>query len=124
MRIETHYFADDDTEFDTEAECREYEELFRAQIESVVFFDENLTVLESLEDVESYAAFMYIKDGEKANALFPRLEEYISFCKPDWEVHTGDAIAWDENGDLIDLQNQLMELTQQLELLVKRGEEA
>lgn len=124
MRVEVTYFADDDTEFDTEAECREYEDLFRAQLDAVVFFDQSYRQLDSFDEIESYAGYMYIKDGDKANALFPRLEQYISFCKPDWEVSTGDILHWDDDGDLVDLRNQLMELTQEIEMIEREAKKS
>lgn len=98
MYIETHYFSDDGTEFDTEEECREYEAIFKEQMDAVVFMTSSLRPCEDMEEVESYVEFVYIKDGDKANALFDRLGDYISFDKPLTHVHTGDILELGEDG--------------------------
>ena len=98
MRKEVHYFADDGTEFDTEEECLEYERTFKDQITAVRFFDDDYDELSDLEHIEGYGVYMYIVDRDKAELLFNRLVEYISFDKPDFDVSNGDVLQWTDAG--------------------------
>ena len=98
MRVETHYFADDDTEFDTEEECLAYERTFKEQLDAVLFFTDDFEEVTSVEDIDGYGVYMLIKDRDKAECLFDRLGEYISFDKPDFGVSTGDVLQWTDAG--------------------------
>ena len=109
MRKEVHYFADDDTEFDTEEECLEYERTFKDQIAAVRFFDDDYDELSDLERIESYGVYMYIVDRDKAELLFNRLGEYISFDQPDFGVSNGDVLMWQDDG-WVSIRNRIEEL--------------
>ena len=95
MRIEVKYFADDETEFETEEECRAYEEATALNMGSVVWFDEDLNRMDSpgILDIESSAYGMYIIDEEKAVGLCNWLYEQISFQPPHIEMPKG-AFLW------------------------------
>ena len=109
VRKEVHYFADDDTEFDTEEECLEYERTFKDQIAAVRFFDDDYNELSDLEHIESYGVYMYIVDRGKAELLFNRLGEYISFDSPDFVVSNRDVLMWQDDG-WVSIRNRIEEL--------------
>lgn len=109
VRKEVHYFADDDTEFDTEEECLEYERTFKDQLKAVRFFDDEFDEVTDFERIESYGVYMYIVDRDKAELLFERLGEYISFDAPDFGVADGDVIMWQDDG-WVSIRNRIEEL--------------
>ena len=109
VRKEVHYFADDGTEFDTEEECLEYERTFKDQITAVRFFDDDYDELSDLEHIEGYGVYMYIVDRDKAELLFNRLGEYISFDQPDFGVSNGDVLMWQDDG-WVSIRNRIEEL--------------
>ena len=112
MRTEIHYFADDETEFDTEEECRAYEEAFRDLLSSVQFFDENFITLRTVEDIEAGAVFMYIKDSLKASDLFDRLCGWISFEAPyGVPYYTGDILWMKDTGEWINVGMEIYRMT-------------
>lgn len=123
MRKEIHYFADDDTEFDTEEECIAYERTFKEQLDAVLFFDDDLNELTETSDIESYGVFMYIKDRDKAECLFDRLGEYISFDKPDFGVSTGDVLQWTDAG-WESIKNRIKELQTTFNRIAEKGQKA
>lgn len=103
MRIEITYFADDDTEFDTEEECRAYEARQTEDFKSVLFFDEDLNQLtECNEDTFACAIYMKILDGEKADRLMKWQWGYFGVCMDGLpsELHDGDIYAWDDITEL------------------------
>ena len=98
MRVETKYYADDDTEFCTEAECIAYEAKRKSDFDSVLFFDDAFNHLdECSENTFACAMYMKILDGEKASELMKWLYDYYGVCMyglPD-ELHDGEIYAWD-----------------------------
>ena len=118
MNIEIHYFADDGTEFDTEQECLAYEAVFKEQLDAVVWMTDSIRPCEDMEEVESLGTIMYIKDGEKANALFEHLGDYISFDKLEAPVHTGDILEWGDDG-WFNLRSRVLSLTKHIEEIEK-----
>ena len=98
MRIETHYFADDETEFETEYECREYERKLKANFASVLFFDDNLNLMENPTNSQ-LECIWYIKvlDGEGATKLMGWINDVVGICidgLPD-KLTAGQMFAWD-----------------------------
>lgn len=113
MRIEVHYFADDDTEFDTEQECIEYESVVSELFDSVSWFNENHTLLEQADyyDIEDMAMFMFVHDAAKAKVLFSKLSEMISFEPPKEEPQDGSVFAYDTDmGEWIDMKKRAMKI--------------
>ena len=112
MRTEIHYFADDETEFDTEEECRAYEEEFKDLLSSVQFFDENFIQIRTVEDIEMNVVFMYIKDFLKAYDLFNRLCSWISFEVPyNVPYYNGDILWMNDTGEWINVGREINRLT-------------
>ena len=112
MRTEIHYFADDETEFDTEEECRAYEEEFMDLLSSVQFFDENFITVRTVEDIETDAVFMYIKDSLKACDLFDRLCGWISFEAPyGVPYYNGDILWMKDTGEWINIGMEIDRMT-------------
>lgn len=123
MRVETHYFADDDTEFDTEEECLAYEAMLKEQLDAVAFFDDDFNEVTEVKNIESYGVYMYIKDKSKAEALFNRLGEYISFDKPDFGVSTGDVLQWTDAG-WESIKNRIEELQTVFYKITEKGQKS
>ena len=127
MRVEMHYFSDDDIEFDTEEECLNYENTKAQLFNTVAFFDENRNLMQnpSYEDIEGYAIYMVIKDAEKAEVLFRNLEKLIDFDPPSWHVECGDVLMWDsEPWGWVDMVKQMDKLHKDIckMLRIARGE--
>jgi hypothetical protein len=99
MRIETTYYADDGTEFETEEECRKYESDIDSLLLSVQFFDGQRRLIKhpTMEEIESDAMYMRIIDNEQASRLFSYLHKSISFADVELECsfETGDVLAFD-----------------------------
>lgn len=123
MRKEVHYFADDDTEFDTEEECLAYERTFKDQLDAVLFFTDGFEEVTDMCDIEGYGVYMLIKDRDKAECLFDRLGEYISFEKPDFGVSTGDVLQWTDAG-WESIKNRIEELQTVFYKITEKGQKA
>lgn len=128
MRIETKYFADDDTEFETEEECRAYEQFHKDCMESIAIFDDEMNYMDSptLEQIESYAFYIYIRDGYKASRLFSWLKEQISFDDEgiDYPIVSGELYAFNaENGKWYEMDAQLVSLRNNIERMKRLGAE-
>lgn len=109
MRVEIHYFADDDTEFDSEEECKAYERSQKELFTVATFFDENMRLMqtESYYDIEEYAHFIIVHDAEKAAKLFEHLREMISFGDTPSTLHKDDVLYYDPNdGDWHDMEHK------------------
>ena len=103
MRIETHYFADDETEFETEYECREYERQLKANFASALLFDDNLNLIENPTNSQ-LKCIWYIKvlDGEGATKLMDWFNDVVGICMdglPD-KLTAGQMFAFD-NTDFV-----------------------
>ena len=78
MRKEITYYAFDDTEFDTEEECLEYERNVKLRYEAVLLLDEHLRPidlsskrgLDDLGDAINESYYIKILDAETAEKLF------------------------------------------------------
>ena len=124
MRIETTYYADDDTEFETEEECREYEEHLAQDLKSVTFLDQDLKRMDSpsLEDIESYAFYLYIRDGEKVEDAIAWLTEQCSFDTDglDYPLVAGDIYRFNgDNGKWVDMRQELENIQSDIDTIVK-----
>ena len=73
-----HYVADDGTEFETEKECREYEQEFYKIHSSMIMFDENFDKIDVVTACcLSNAYYLCVKDNaEKVDSY---LEEQFGF---------------------------------------------
>ena len=99
MRVETTYYADDGTEFDTEEECIAYEKAADENFDAVQFFDRKRKLMEhpTMTDIEDFCYYVRILDKEKAEKLFAYLYQIISFVAPtDVSYETGDVLSFDE----------------------------
>lgn len=98
MRSETTWYAFDETEFDSREECEEYEKKTLDMINSVIFFDCDMNQMTNptIEDIESLAFYMVIKDAKKAKELFDYFPHYISFEAPSIGYKNGDRFEFDE----------------------------
>ena len=102
MRIETTYYAFDDTEFYDERSCRNYEREFFSSLDSVIMRDEDLKpIAMSEEDVNEAADayYIFIVNAEKARTLFAHLEDLIGTAQPKCEFEDNDILVYDEAGD-------------------------
>lgn len=81
MKIEITYIADDETEFETEEECREYEESLKIDMESAIFFDENHKLMKnpSIDDIGQEAFYMKVLNADSAKRLIERLHYETGF---------------------------------------------
>ena len=78
MRKEITYYAFDDTEFDTEEKCLEYERNVKLRYEAVLLLDEHLRPidmsskrgLDDLEDAINESYYIKILDAKTAEKLF------------------------------------------------------
>lgn len=102
MRIEIHYFADDDTEFDTREECEAYERSLLDDFDSVMLFDKDWNIMRredcSVEYIANYMMYIKILDGERATKLMKWMYSYTGVCNEGLdELVTGDIYAWDND---------------------------
>lgn len=119
MRIETTYFAFDDTEFETEAECIAYEKKLNNLWDSVVLIDEEFRTYEvakisPMEFLESFALYIKVLDAEKAGELINWVYEQTGASMPPVDmIYTGGVFKYEEsaNEDWIDLTERLREVT-------------
>ena len=124
MRIETTYIADDGNEFDTEEECREYEDEFKQLMSSVQFFDEYFIKCHTPEDIESDAVYVYIRDSKKAEKLFDRLFNMISFEVPFFVSYkSGDILWYTENGEWVNVNAEISLLATIKDTILKEKDE-
>ena len=101
MRIETTYYAFDDTEFYDERSCRNYEREFFSTLDSVIMRDEDLKPIEISEDNYGDAAdayYIFIVDSDKARTMFTYLEGLIGTPQPKCEFENNDILVYDEKG--------------------------
>lgn len=121
MRIETTYFAFDDTEFDTEEECIAYETEQNALWDSVVLLDEEFhgpkPGIGMLEFAVGFAIYVKVIDVEKYGKLFNWVYEYSGTSMPPVDtIYTGGVFKYDESvrENWIDLTERLREITMEM----------
>lgn len=109
MRTETTYYAFDDTSFSTKEACEEYERNITENYLSVVFFDENLKVidlkkykeLDGLEDAIASSYYIKIVNAEHAERFFSwlRLSIGMNFDGFPDEFSDGMWLVYDDEDD-------------------------
>ena len=117
MRSETTYYANDETEFDSEEECLAYEAALKNASKSVHFFDEHQARMSNAtpEDVCNYSIYAKIIDAELAKKHFKWLYEFVGMTVPKIELHNGDVIKWDgESDDWVNLSDHVKRLQTEL----------
>ena len=100
MRIEIHYFADDDTEFDTEDECRAYEAGQQEDFKSVLFFDDAFNHLDKPSQTTfECAMYMKILNGDRASRLMRWQWGYYGVCMDGLPeaLQDGEIYYWDND---------------------------
>lgn len=128
MRIEYAYIADDGTVFDNEEECRAYEQFQRDCMGAVAIFDDDMNYMDSptLEQIESHAFYIFIRDEGKATSLFSWLGEQISFDDDGikYPLVAGELYAFSaDNGKWYDMDEQLASLAANIERMKRLGAE-
>lgn len=100
MKIVCTYIADDGEEFETESECREYEQSLVCANEGIAAFDKNLNYIATPtpSDWEENVWFMKILDGEQADRLMTWVYDQCGICMDGLPDHltAGDVWAWTE----------------------------
>ena len=127
MRIETTYFAFDDTEFETEAECLAYEKKLDGMWDSVILLDEEFRTYEvakisPMEFLESFALYIKVLDAEKAGELINWVYEQTGASMPPVDmIYTGGVFKYDESvrEDWIDLTELFHETAKELDSINK-----
>lgn len=107
MRTETTYYAFDDTSFSTKEACEEYERNITENYLSVVFFDEDLKVIDlkkynelnGLEDAVANSFYIKIVNAEHAERFFDwlRLSIGMNFDGFPDEFEDGMWLAYDND---------------------------
>lgn len=126
MRIETKYFAFDETEFDTEEECLAYETEQTALWDSVVLLDEEFhgpkPGIGMLEFAEGFAIYVKVLDAEKAGNLFNWVYEYSGTPMPPVDmIYKGGVYKFDDDApeDWVDLTELFHETAKELDSINK-----
>lgn len=127
MRIETKYFAWDEAEFDTEAECLAYEKKLDDLWGGVVLLDEEYRTPEAakippLEFAEGFAIYVKVLDAEKAGELINWIYEYNGISMPPVDMlYNGGVFKYEETAreEWIDLGERLREVTIEMESIEK-----
>ena len=106
MRTETTYIAFDNTEFDNEEECLEYERKVTVNYSSVIFLNSKFDVIELseihdidvLEDAVCEAQYIKIVDVEKAKHLFDWIGSVVGMNTDGFpeEFKNGMWLAYDD----------------------------
>lgn len=98
MRKETKYFAFDDTEFETEAECLEYEKKLDALWDNAIFLDEEFRIGNGIQFVEDKAIYIKVLNAAKAMSLFSWIESYYGvYMPPRNMVYNGGVYRYNED---------------------------
>lgn len=125
MRIETKYFAFDETEFNTEEECLTYEAKQNALWGSVVLLDEEFHGPKpgiGMLEFAGCAIYVKVLDAEKAGKLINWLYEYSGTSMPPVDmIYNGGVYKYDENApeDWVDLTELLHETAKELDCIKK-----
>lgn len=98
MKKITKYIAFDETEFDSEESCKQYECLMRQAYEDAVLFDRDMCIIDpDPEDISSWsdAWYIYIIDNHRFADALDFLSAHSTFSKPECGWANGDVLAWD-----------------------------
>lgn len=128
MRIETTYFAWDESEFDTEEECLAYEKGLEDMWSGVVLIDEEYRTqadakMPAYDFLESFAIYIKVLDVEKAKEMINWVTEYSGVSVPPVDmIYNGGLFKFDENvrDEWVDLYERLREVTFEVESVEKK----
>lgn len=98
MKKVTKYIAFDETEFDSEESCEQYECLMRQAYEGAILFDQDMCIIDpDPEDISSWsdAWYIYIIDNSRFADALDFLSAHSTFSRPDCGWANGDVLAWD-----------------------------
>ena len=101
MRIETTYYAFDETEFYDERSCRRYEEEFFSSLTGAVLRDQNFKRIDiKADDYEcaENAYYIFIVDANKAKVMFAYLYDLTGVEQPQCEFSNGDILVYEGEG--------------------------
>lgn len=126
MRIEITYYANGDSEFDTEEECLAYETMQRDAQKSIVFFDTpHYERCETPEKIASYGIYAYIIDAESAKQYFLWLYQTYGTTVTHCDYKNGDVLYWDgECDEWFNFTKKIADLTKTYEDVLKAAREA
>lgn len=126
MRVETTYFAFDETEFDNEADCLAYEEKLNGLWGGVVFLDEEFRRpkpgADPVEFIQYNAIYVKVLDAMKAVELFQWLYGYEGLTMPPADmIYAGGVYKYDSDAphDWVDLTERLREVTVEMDSIEK-----
>lgn len=118
MRTETTYYAFDETEFDNEQDCLDYERGLTKLSGSVQWFTEDRALMKEtdLQDVESIAMYFRVVDADAAAEFFDWLPTMISFDKPECKLENGQVFAYDtDTGGWDDMRELIRRISSVIE---------
>lgn len=118
MRTETTYYAIDETEFDNEQDCLDYERGLTKLSGSVQWFTEDRVLMEEpdFQDIESIAMYFRVVDAEAAAEFFDWLPTMISFDKPECKLENGQVFAYNtDNGEWDDMRELVRRISSVIE---------
>ena len=121
MTTKITYIADDGEEFETKAECLEYEKNKDAS-DCVLMFDENLNHLESEDSGAAYekSVYFYILDSEKARKFFEWQSDNYGYCYPEKTVN-GQLYYFNDEKQNYENMNEFIEsLVKKRDYLLKK----
>ena len=109
MEIKTTYIADDGEEFETEEECRAYEEAWNPG-DAILFLDQDFQPLYLRDSVARFewATYVFIKDAEKARKFFEVLNNECGYDVPD-QIEDR-RLYWWKDQEYVDLNSYIADL--------------
>ena len=123
MRVESTYYAFDDTEFYTEEECLNYEKMIRTKLDAIVFFDSNRKRMDSENpyEIATDAIYAYIVRKEDADDLIEWLANTSGYTIDGMEgISNGDIFKYDSDDDeWHNMKRTIADLTVELEEIEK-----
>lgn len=128
MRIETKYFAWDESEFDTEEECLAYEKGLEDMWSGVVLIDEEYRTqvdaqMPAHDFLEGFALYIKVLDVEKAKEMINWVTEYSGVSVPPVDmIYENGLFKFDEDAqdEWVDLYERLREVTLEVESVEKK----
>ena len=118
MRIEITYFADDDTEFETEEECLEYERIVRDNFSTLVFFDEKMNKIDNpdLTKIESDAYYFYTLEDTKSEDAIDWINQQIGNLETNRPIVKNHFYGYDDDV-FVDFTDEFEKLGEKLRIL-------
>lgn len=127
MRTETTYYAIDETEFDNEQDCLDYERGLTKLSGSVQWFTEDRALMKELDfqDIESIAMYFRVVDAEAAAEFFDWLPGMISFDKPECKLENGQVFAYNpDSGEWDDMRELIRRISSVIEEIESEAADA